>query len=600
MKILGMNGGFAVPPSHGPNRRYINDGSAALLVDGRIACATIEERHTRRRYERGFRRSAQACLEAAGLAWTELDAIGFSTCCDVRWQHAEDVLAELAATYGGDATAQRLCWSALRDKVVMVDHHESHAMLAFVGAGVERALVAVIDGMGNRTSPSSGEAWWQGAFQRQSYYLASWRGDRVCLELVDEDCADPEAIGIGEVYRAVTHFLGWSSYQYAGKTMALAAFGNPNHWPGLKFFEMREGKIVALMANCHDEPVAQVQELLQRHHIVLSPHGRESPPHERPAAALCDLAACLQAQVEAVMVERLSTLCDRYALPYMCVGGGVALNCPAMGRLARERPDLRVYVPPAPSDTGQGLGNALWVAFHERSPVHEPSLALRRSGIRTAALGPEYPAAHFHTAAATLRTAPEVTLAGPYAPPELVRVVTDIIERGFVIGVRQGRAEYGPRALGQGSVLADPRSLRMHDRVNAFKRRESFRPYAPSVLTEQVGDYFEPAVDSPFMSFAGWVRPEQRARIPAVVHADGTARYQTVDRDGPSLLRAVLEEFARRTGVPLLLNTSFNRAGEPIVETPADAVQSFLNAELDALCLGPYIAVKPQVRRGDA
>jgi carbamoyltransferase len=479
--------------------------------------------------------------------------------------------------------------------VVVVDHHESHAMLAFVGAGVERALVAVIDGMGNRIGPSSGDTWWMGSFQRQSYYLASWVDDCVRLELVDEDCSGPEAVGVGEAYRAITHFLGWDSYQYAGKAMALAAFGQPHRWPDLKFFGLQAGKIVTLMENCHDHPVEQVQEILRRHSIVLSRDDLDLPPRERPVAELCDLLACFQGQVETVLVERLAGLCDRYAVPSVCVSGGVALNCLTMGRLARERPDLRIYVPPAPGDTGQGLGNALWVAFHEKSPFHEPSMALHSSGIRTAALGPEYPASHFDKAAATLSNSPDVSLSGPYKAGHLVRVVTDLIEQGVVIGVRQGRAEYGPRALGQASVLADPRYDWMPARVNAFKRREPFRPYAPSMLTERAGAYFEPAVESPFMSFASWVRPEQHARIPAVVHADESARCQTVDRDGPALLRAILEEFERRTGVPILLNTSFNRAGEPIVETPADAVRSFLDSELGALCLGPYVAVKRHV-----
>lgn len=468
MKIIGINGGFAQPPSFGPDRRHVNDGSAALLVDGDIMCATIEERHTRRRYGGGFRRGANACLNSARLKWTDLDAIGFSTCCDVQWQHEDDVLEELEVTYRDDELWGRVRWSALLGKVVVVDHHESHAMLAFVGAGVERALVAVIDGMGNRLAYGRGGEWWRGAFQRQSYYLASWVGDRVRLELIDEDCAGPEEIGIGEVYRAMTHFLGWDSYQYAGKTMALAALGNPHRWPKLKFCEVRSGRIVTLMENDHDNPLKQVEGVLYRADVVLSMDGA-GRPQELPPQEQRDLAACLQAQVEAVVVECLTGLCDRYAVPALCVSGGVAMNCLAMGRLARERPDLRIYVPPAPSDTGQGLGNALWVAFNERSPFRERATALCRTGIQTAALGPEYEAARFSEAVSLLSTDPEVSLSGPYENDDLARAVADLIERGLVVGVRQGRAEYGPRAFVHPLMNRCWRHLNLRSQLRHFR-----------------------------------------------------------------------------------------------------------------------------------
>jgi len=589
MRILGLNGGFALPLRDGGDRHPLDDGAAALLVDGVVACAAIEERLTRHRYVGGFRHSAPLCLAAGRTGWEALDGVAFSTCCERRWTRPEDVVDELRQTFGGrihPSTAR-----VLTRRVAVVDHHESHAALAFAASGAARALVAVLDGLGNRRDGSPPAPRWQGAFQRHSYYLASWSEAGMELELVDEDCGGQDEAGIGEVYRALTHFAGWRSYHQAGTTMALAGFGDPRRAGAVEFVSLRDGEIVVPVASRYTDPEGLVLEVLRRAGVRLSPCPPSAPatPADR---ALCDVVAALQAQVEHVLRERLAALCDRHGVSDLCLGGGVALNCLAMGRLSAALPGIRVSVSPAPGDTGQSLGNALWAACSRHSPLARPGARRARPSVRSGALGFAYPPLAYRRAAERLAGRRGVRVYGPFPMRELARGAAELLEAGIVVATRGGRGEYGPRALGQSSVLADSRRAEMRDRVNDFKRREAFRPYAPCVLAEHAAEYFHAPAESPFMSFAAAVREERCAQVPAVLHVDATARYQTVAADGPVFLRAVLEEFYARTGVPVLVNTSFNRAGEPIVETPDDAARCFADSALPALCLGPYLGVK--------
>ena len=580
MIVLGVNGGFATPSRNGSVRQSISDGSAALVNAGRIVCATIEERHTRRRYDSGFGHSARICMAEGRVTPRDIDFVAFSSCCGDRFTES-DARDEVVAVLGSGFAKTR---------VIVVPHHESHATLAFIGSGFERAVVAVMDGMGNRKTPVVG-SWWRGAFERQSYYLASWDDGFVRLDLVDEDAGGTDEVSIGEIYRAMTHYVGFESYQYAGKTMAIAAYGDSSRIRHpVTFVEYRDGSIRSAMHNRHDEPIVQIRELLGNLPDIPSP--LPSGTSDLPPEPLRDLVALLQLQVETAISERIGALCERFAVSKVCLSGGVGLNCVAVGAVARHHPHLEVYVPPAPGDTGQGLGNALWCVASRASGSLPDTVRLRTEGIADSGLGPKYTEGRWEQAVSQMKGLLGVSVEGPYGLRERARAIARCLDRGKVVAIRDGRAEYGPRALGHSSVIGDPRIQDMPERVNRFKRRESYRPYAPSVLAEHQQDFFDLRMASPYMSVAGRVLPHQRHLVPAVVHVDGTARYQTVAPNGPELLRAVIEEFNALTGVPLVLNTSFNTAGVPIVETPQQAVDAFCPSSLDVLSVGPYLAFK--------
>jgi carbamoyltransferase len=293
----------------------------------------------------------------------------------------------------------------------------------------------------------------------------------------------------------------------------------------------------------------------------------------------CDIAAAAQAQMEAVLARLLASLHAMTGAENLCYSGGVALNCVANGRVLPRGPFPRVFIQPAAGDDGQALGRLLYRAHHD--------LGVPRGWVmRDAFLGPPYTEADL---ARALAASERHLVAGRPARRRLAVEVASRIASGQVLGWFQGRSEFGPRALGHRSVLADPRDPATPERVSRkFKLREWYRPFAPSVLRSRAPDYFAVAPDSPFMLFTMTQRPAAHAALPAILHVDGSARVQTVPEDG-SRYHALLAAFERLTGVPALLNTSFNLAGEPIVETPEDAIDTFLRSRLDALVLGSWI-----------
>ncbi|MCA9886369.1 MAG: hypothetical protein KC708_25525, partial [Anaerolineae bacterium] len=390
MNILGLNSGRAAPIRVDPeNKRLLSDGSAALVQDGGIACATIEERHTRQRYSAGFSLSGLACLKQAGLTIDQVDAVGHSTCCDVKWTNEQDILDSMIDAWRDSIPPEKIA-SHCRGKVYTIDHHESHALLAFVGSGLDRSLVGVMDGVGNRYGEAdtfnTGKDWWRGAFQRQDYYLCEWIGNRVRIEKVHEDARKENEIGLGELYRSVTHYLGWESYQFAGKTMALASYGNADNLSTVRLVDFQPPYTINVnVPDLHSDPLVQIGQVLRASKNGV-PLGLQRPANPTEPF-LCDVAALLQDQLQEALIKAVSALADSYEVNNVCFGGGVSLNCIALGRLAKKRPDLALYVPPAPSDTGQSLGNALWLAYAESSDVGGMG---RLTGIKHSAYGPKY------------------------------------------------------------------------------------------------------------------------------------------------------------------------------------------------------------------
>ncbi|MDR5735466.1 carbamoyltransferase C-terminal domain-containing protein [Caballeronia sp. LZ025] len=429
-----------------------------------------------------------------------------------------------------------------------VDHHLSHEASAFLAAPYENAAVLTMDGRGEGVTTSLGQ-FVDGEYQRVKQ-----------VEL-------PHSLGL--LYEAVTDYLGFlhSSDEY--KVMALASFGKPAY-------------------------VDQFREIVKYRndgsYTVDAPRlvERFGPRRERGGPLTqhhYDIAHSLQAVLEETALELARWLHERTGLKHLAMAGGVALNCVMNARLRDRGPFEDIWVQPAAGDAGTALGAALWTDYQQRVKQGDRS---RRWSMNHAYLGPCYSEEDIESFLKWSKT--------PYRRlNDIAAETADILASNRVIGWYQGRTEFGPRALGARSILASPIDPSMQARLNEIKDREDFRPVAPVVMEEHAADWFVDARVAPFMLFVFDVREDMKARIPAVTHIDGTARVQTVNRSQHPLYYDLLAAFKARTGVPVLVNTSFNTRGEPMVNSPRDAVESFWTSPLDALVIGPFLIEKPGV-----
>lgn len=556
MRILGISKGETV------SGKALRHGSAASYVDGEL-CALAEERVTGEKYAGGYETSLAALLSYQSLSVDDFDIIGVSTCCE----------PEVNALLGHHLSDNKA--------LVPVNHHLSHASLAFYGSGFESALVAVTDGGGNTLvgdSSSVSEEWWRHPREQNSYYLATRTGG---LELIARDFDEAYAVGLGEMYRAFTYFLGWHSSRHASKTMALAGHGRRNAI-GTELYPFENGKPQSLVRNDPYKPIDVVLNLGQTLGISL---GEPRVPNQAILRIHRDVAAFVQRGIEEVLVRRLRGLRAEYGVSRLCIGGGVGLNVVANGSLLKEFPD-GVYVPNAPADDGQALGNVYALLASKRTQHRTPPILTSSN----ACLGTSTKI----DSAAVTRNLHELGLA-KYVVLErsdYSRLVAEFLASGVTVCLFQGRSEYGPRALGCRSILADPRRSTAVSELNSLKGREWFMPFAPTVLRDRMGEWFEPTTKSPFMSFALRALPRALHEIPAVVNADGTARVQTVESSEESTIARILTAFEQITGTPVLLNTSFNLGGKPIVETMQQALATFSQIPVNVLSIGRFVIVK--------
>jgi carbamoyltransferase len=541
MNVLGINAVF-------------HDPASAIVVDGRIVAAAEEERFSRRKH--GKRPvpfstwevpelSAAWCLRQAGIAPEDVDVVAYSY--DPR----------VAAAPGADITAAE--WEGLRTiyadraglflqsalpgldpgRVRFVRHHVAHAASAGLAAPEPISSVLVLDGRGERTS-----------------YLAGRYVDGRLQVLATQQL--PHSIGL--LYEEATDHLGFLRASDEYKVMALAAYGQPAFLPDLRRAVRTTGDGGFVV-----EPV-EWGALAKR---------RRADQEWEPEHA--DLAASVQVRLEEVLLELVRWLHARTGDRVLTMAGGVALNCVANSRLAADGPFERIWVQPAAGDAGTALGAALHVARAAGDRI-EP--------MTTAALGRGWAEADLEDRLRTAQLAYE-------RPPDIADTVAELIASDRVVAWFQGRSEYGPRALGHRSLLANPSRAENLERLNDIKGREQFRPIAPMVLAHRAAEIFDGPLPSPYMLFTHRVRPGWTDRIPAVVHVDGTARIQTVDPGEEPLTARMLEAVERRTGVPVVVNTSLNTAGRPMVDEPRDALECFGSAPVDALAIGPFL-----VRRG--
>ncbi len=567
MIVAGINSGLdgALAPVRG--------GSAALIADGEILGAVAEERISREKWAGGFSAALPALLDDHGLSLTDVDAFYLSFYGNPPSPRDELIRLHLDEL-GLGRTPEKL--------VTLTSHHRSHAALAFFLSPFDEAAILTADNEGTLLS-TGGDLHPPAALhcERNGYYWA--RGNQITL--LSRDFSDPWHPGFGKMYNKFTEYVGFGDYHNAGKTMGLSGYAEvPDAFAGLELWEELPSGALASRVDDTNDCESDLREFFGRHGIDIPPPGRGDDYMD---PRYCQMTAFVQDQLCRWAARRCGRLLDQCGARALCVSGGVGLNSVMNSHLERTL-GVPVFVPPFPSDQGQALGNAIHGFVRESGWDRNPTLSPRRFGDYFY-LGPSHDAESIAAAAEDAR--------GAATRPDtdrLLEIVADLLDGGAVVGWFQGRSEYGARALGNRSVLADPRPAGMRDRVNDLKGRERFRPLAPSVLDHATAEWFE-GTDSlllPGMLGVVRVRPFARERVAAITHVDGTARVQTVSRRTNPRYFDLISAFHRRTGVPLVLNTSFNAAGDPIVETPSQAVAAYEKMHLDALVLDDWLIVR--------
>ncbi len=614
---------------------FYHDSAACLVVDGEIVAAAQEERFTRLKHDHNFPVNAvRFCLKEAGLTAADLDFIGFydkpllkfdrllETYLDYAPRGFSSFLkamplwlkeklwmpdlirTELAKTNGiEDERSAKKAGRKLAGKLLFGDHHESHAASAFYPSPFEEAAILTVDGVGEWATSSMGIG----------------KGSEITLL---KELRFPDSLGL--LYSAFTYYTGFRVNSGEYKVMGLAPYGEP------RYVSLIKDHLAEIRA---DGSIRMNHDFFSYSHGLRMTNsafdklfgGPPRRPESRVTQKEMDLACSIQAITEEVMLKMANHVHRETGLKRLCLAGGVALNCVANGRILRETPFEDLWIQPAAGDAGGSVGIAL-VIWHRYlgKPRMSPesrktwvppraangALAPYEDGMKGSFLGPRHEDKEIEDFLDS-RNLPY----RKYSRAELPGVVADLLAAEKVVGLHQGRMEFGPRALGGRSIIGDPRAAKMQSVMNLkIKYRESFRPFAPSVLREHVSEWFELDTDSPYMQLVASVSdqrrrkmtPEEealwgidklnvkRSEIPAVTHVDYSARIQTVRRETNPLYWEIIEAFGKKTGCPVVVNTSFNVRGEPIVCALEDSYKCFMRTEMDALVLETYVLDKTE------
>ena len=578
---------------------FYHDSAACLVHDGQIVAAAQEERFSRVKHDPDFpARAVEYCLREGGIEAKDLYCVGF-------YDKPLLTFERLLETHLGTAPlGLRLYWKSMRvwlEKklwipqliqeqlgcdvpVLFSDHHESHAASAFYPSPYREAAIATLDGVGEWTTTSYGYG-----RDAEIHTLA--------------DIKFPHSLGL--FYSAFTYFTGFKVNSGEYKLMGLAPYGEP------KYVDLMLNEIIDLKDDGSFKLNTRYFNYLSG--LTMTSRAMDKlfgAPPRRPETPLTqremDIARSCQVVTEEVMLRIARTVHRETKLKNLCMAGGVALNCVGNGRILREGPFESIWIQPAAGDAGGALGVALALWYHHLG--HERVADGENDAMRGALLGPEYGDEEIYQ-----RIEEQAGVAQKLAEDELPVRVAELLAAGKVVGFFQGRMEFGPRALGARSILGDPRSTQMQSVMNLkIKFRESFRPFAPTVLRECVQEFFELDADSPYMLQVAPVKAERqipmsedqqrlfgidklnvpRSDMPAVTHVDYSARVQTLRRQDHPRYYDVIRAFQSLTGYPVMVNTSFNVRGEPIVQSPEDAYRCFMRTEMDFLVIGSYILDK--------
>jgi carbamoyltransferase len=581
---------------------YYHDAAAALVVDGDIVTAAQEERFTRRKHDPSFPSRAVAyCLEEAGLAAKDVDYVVFYDKPLLTFDRLLETYVSFAPRGFWSFVRAMPLWfteklhlpreirrqlRGYRRRVAFVEHHESHAASAFFPSPFDEAAILTFDGVGEWATATMGTG----------------HGNRMQLH---SELRFPHSLGL--LYSAFTYFTGFKVNSGEYKLMGLAPYGEPVYVDRIlaNLVDLRDDGSFRLDLRYFDYCTG-LKMTSKRFDELFDgpPRAPESPVTQREM----DLAASIQQVTEEIVVRAARHLQATTQMTNLCMAGGVALNCVANSRILRDTPFERIFVQPAAGDAGGSLGAALFVWHQLLDNERTPRGRDRQRG---SFLGPHY--SRDDVVAALARHGATYRLVDDAA--ELCDLVAGLLADGNVVGWFHGRMEFGPRALGARSILGDPRSPGMQSVMNQkIKFRESFRPFAPAVLLDHVDDWFERAAgeESPYMLLVAPVAAAQRtpaatdmaqgldklavvrSTIPAVTHVDLSARLQTVDAERHGRFHLLLQHFYQRTGCPVLVNTSFNVRGEPIVCTPDDAFRCFMATRMDALVLEDAVLLKAE------
>jgi len=573
---------------------YHANASAAIVVDGQLIAAAEEERFNRVKYAAGLPvQAVRYCLAEAGATLAQVDhfaiprnpwaRMGTKLRYALRMPKFAIERARVMARFTGIkeelAAAFEIAPEVIRGAFHRVEHHVAHLASAYFVSPFDRAAVLSVDGLGDFASAM----WADGEGAKLTPHGAT---------------TFPHSLGM--YYTALTQYLGFWKFGDEYKVMGLGAYGTPQYLDAfrkivradasmkfqlnLEYFTHQRSGPEMTWRDAGTTPVLGrlFSEQLEK---LLGPARRAEEPLEQRHR---DLAASMQARLEEVLLEHVAQLAARTKLKSLCLAGGVAFNCVANGKMLESTPFERIYVQPAAGDAGLAVGAAFDV---EHSILGRP----RKFVMEHAGWGPGFTPAQIARAVEDRIGGDGAIEVQELDEDALAETAARELADGKILGWFQGRAEWGPRALGNRSILADPRRAEMKDVLNQrIKHREMFRPFAPSILEESTGEYFERTHPSPFMTFAYRVRPEKRAAIPAPTHVDGTARLQTVSRRTNPLYWKLIRAFGDRTGVPVVVNTSFND-NEPIVCKPEEALDCFLRTRMDVLVMGNLVLRKTAV-----
>jgi len=585
---------------------YYHDAAACLLKDGEVIAAAEEERFTRIKHDSSFPMNAiRFCFDYANIKGEELSYVVFN---EKPFLKFERIIKTILATYPHSAgfflefmknyMADKL-WVKSKieeslaispNKILFCQHHLSHAASSFFCSPFSEAAILSVDGVGEWTTTSLGKA------------TADWDGKGINEIQLFEEIKFPHSLGL--LYSAFTAFLGFEVNEGEYKVMGMSAFGEPKYVKkiyelirvsqdgsfrlNMKYFSYHyhtkrsfNKKFEELFGKPRNPKSRFITDRTSLYDYTEQPTEDEIKANQYYA----DLAASIQRVTEDILLKIANHLYNQTGLKKLCLAGGVALNCLANSRLLKETAFDEIFIQPAAGDSGGAMGAAIYV-YH--CLLAKP----RKLILKHAFWGKEYSREQIESCFFKNNQKYE------YLEEEnkLLDKVVDVIISGKIVGWFQGRFEWGPRALGNRSILADPRTEKMKDIVNIkIKFREPFRPFAPSVLFEKAEEFFSLSgyLGHYPLRFMLYTFPTKRKdAIPAVTHIDGSSRIQIVDKETNPLFYRLIERFYQRTGVPLLLNTSFNLKGEPIVNSPQDALSTFLKSEMDMLVMGKYILIK--------
>ena len=553
---------------------FYHDAAACLLQDGVIVAASEEERFTRKKHDFSFPVNAiEYCLEEAGITEEDVDYVVFYEKPFLKFERIlSNTLGFYPRTYKWFLKAvpgwlrEKLWFSHVfkknfkkcKAKVLYADHHMSHAASSYYCSGFDKAAILTADGVGEWKTSALGVG----------------EGNKLKFEA---NLEYPHSLGL--LYSTMTAFLGFQVNNDEYKVMGLAAYGEPKYVDRIKkLIDIKKDGSFHLDMSYFAYPYAMVSY----NNKFVQLFGPPRKPETKCAKYYSDLASSVQKVTEEILLKQVNHLYEQYGTKNLCMAGGVALNCVANGRIQRETKFENLFVQPAAGDGGGAVGAALYVYHHvlNKKNVEKFRMPYLGSGFEDSQIQEFLDANDIEYK--------------KLDRDELIEATASAIVSANVIGWYQGRQEFGPRALGHRSILADPTNLKMQDILNAkIKHREMFRPFAPSCLAEKAEEYFElEGKESPYMLLVAKVKDSHMGKLPSITHVDGTARVQTVKREDESLYYDLIEAVGNKNGYYVVVNTSFNVRGEPIVRTPEEAYNCFMRTEMDVLVMGNYYLSK--------